>query len=291
MTTLVTGATGFLGQALLAPLAAKDRVVALHRLESKPIATDGVTWVAQNLAAPLRDDLPAAVDVVVHLAQSRRYRDFPDGATDVFEVNAGSALRLLDYARRAGASCVVLASSGAVYAPSPEPIREDAPTAPPSLYATCKLSTEAITRHYTDFFSVQLLRYFFIYGPGQCDMFIPGLVDRVRRRLPVTLRDDTGIHVNPLFVSDAVTATLAATNLSDSGIYNIAGPEVVSLRELATVIGQQLGTAPVFERTDVGTDLVADISRMRSRLGGPVVETREGIARTIAGDPSIASPD
>jgi nucleoside-diphosphate-sugar epimerase len=284
MTTLLTGGTGFLGAALLGPLAAHDDVVALHRPTAAVTDVDGVRWVAQDLAAPLTAEVPDRLDAVVHLAQSRLYREFPESALDIFELNAGAAVRLFDWARRAGVRKFVLASSGAVYVPSPEPLREEDALAPSNLYATCKLAAEHAAVHYGDYFDIAILRYFFIYGPGQRNMFIPGVVSRVVSGSPVSLSSETGIRVNPVFVEDAVAATLAALTTSGVTAYNVAGGDVVSLREIAEAIGQLVGQAPSFVRGDASPDLIADIGRMSEALVPPRIGIHEGLARTIAAD-------
>src|SRR5689334_15070201 len=140
MTILVTGATGFLGQAILPLLAQRDDVVALQRPGSEAPDGNGVRWIAQDLTAPLTGDLPDRIDAVFHLAQSRRYREFPDGAVDVMEVNTMATTRLLDYCRRAGGETFVYASSGAVNGAGPKPISEDDAPAPPNLYGVSKLA-------------------------------------------------------------------------------------------------------------------------------------------------------
>jgi UDP-glucose 4-epimerase len=282
MTTLLTGGTGFLGTALLRPLAASDDVVALHRPATPPTQVEGVRWIAQDLAAPLVAELPDRLDAVVHLAQSRLYRQFPESALDIFELNTGAAVRLFDYARRSGARKFVLASSGAVYVPSLEPLREADPLAPSNLYATCKLAAEHAAVHYGDYFDVAILRYFFIYGPGQRDMFIPGVINRILGDLPVSLSSDVGIRVNPVFVEDAVAATLAALEPSGVAAYNVAGPEVVSLREMAETIGELVGRTPTFAAGNAAPDLIAGIDRMTAVLVPPRIGMRDGLGRSVA---------
>src|ERR1700690_488008 len=282
MTTLLTGGTGFLGTALLEPLAARDEVVALHRPQTPPTHQDGVRWIAQDLAGPLVEELPDRLDAVVHLAQSRLYREFPESALDIFELNTGAAVRLFDYARRSGARKFVLASSGAVYVPSSEPLREADALAPSNLYATCKLAAEHAAVHFGDYFDVAILRYFFIYGPGQRDMFIPGIVNRVINGSPVRLSSETGIRVNPVFVDDAVAATLAALEPIGVSAYNVAGPEVVSLRDMANMIGELVGQQPTFVSGDAAPDLIADVELMSTALGPPSTSVREGLQRTVA---------
>jgi len=282
MTTLLTGGTGFLGAALLESLAARDELVAVHRPTTPPLPVAGVRWVAQDLAGPLVAELPDKVDAIVHLAQSRLYREFPEAALDIFELNTGAALRLFDYARRVGVRKFVLASSGAVYVPGSRPLREHDPLAPSNLYATCKLAAEHAAVHFGDYFDVAILRYFFIYGPRQRDMFVAGIVNRVLDGRPVSLSSETGIRVNPVFVEDAVVATLAALEASGVAAYNVAGPEVVSLREMATTIGELVGRAPTFVSGDAAPDLVADVERMSAVLAPPRFGIREGLERTVA---------
>ena len=89
-TILMTGAAGLLGSHLVPVLEAEDAdVIAAGR--------DMI-----DLSRPLdRTKLPAKIDAVVYLAQSSRFRECPEGAEDVFQVNTAQVLAMLDYARRA----------------------------------------------------------------------------------------------------------------------------------------------------------------------------------------------
>src|SRR5262249_22562463 len=107
MRVLVTGATGLIGSALVERLARSSEVFALGRTSG--LELEGVDWIRGDLSEPLDPaTLPAKVDAVAHLAQSERYRDFPEGALDLFAVNVQSTAALLEYARGAGASAFVL---------------------------------------------------------------------------------------------------------------------------------------------------------------------------------------
>lgn len=280
MTVVVTGGTGFLGSALLELLAQRDDVVALHRPGAEPPAMAGVRWLAQDLAAPLGADLPQAADAVIHLAQSRRYREFPEGVRDVFAVNAGGTVELLDYARRSGAKAFTYASSGAVYASGPEPVRETDTPRPGDFYAASKLAGELATEQYRSLLNAHVLRFFFIYGPGQANMFIPGLLGRLRDEKQVTLAGVDGIHVNPIFVDDAATAVAATLDLAESTTLNVAGPDVVSIRDIAALGARLLGSTPRFVLDQPQPDLVASIERLRSLGAAPTVSFDEGLRRT-----------
>jgi nucleoside-diphosphate-sugar epimerase len=281
VTVVVTGATGFLGSALLPLLAAHGDVVALHRPSVQPPPHPGVRWLAQDLAAPLGGNLPATADAVVHLAQSRLYREFPEQAIDVYAVNTAMTVQLLDYARRAGAGAFVYASSGAVYASGPAPVTEGDTPRPGNFYAASKLAGELATEQYRGLLRAHVLRFFFIYGPGQRNMFIPGVLARVREGQEVTLAGPDGIHVNPVYVDDAAAAVAATLDLDESTTLNVAGPDVVSVRDIAEIGGRLLGREPAFATGDPQPDLVATIDRLRAVGAAPTVSVQEGLRRTV----------
>lgn len=283
-TVLVTGGTGLLGRAVLERLAGSAQLVALHRPGTDPPTIAGVEWIAQDLAAPLRSDLPAQLDAVLHLAQSRRHRDFPDGAVDTFEINAAATVRLLDLCRRAGGRRFVHASSGAVYAPGPEPLREDDAPAPPSFYGHAKLAAERAVQAFGGCFEVAILRFFFVHGPLQdAGAFVPGLAARIRAGEPIELRGPDGMRCNPIAVEDAAAAVEAAWSGEGAvGVVNVAGSEVLALRALGERIGRRIGIPPRYvERPGTG-DLVADVAHMHRLLGPPQMPLDEALARTLS---------
>jgi len=284
MRVLVTGGAGFTGRALLRALAQRgDTVYAVHRPGGgQPEALDGVEPVAQDLAAALGPGLPGALDAVVHLAQSSRYRDFPEGAADVFEVNAAATARLLDWARTARAESFVYASSGAVYAAGPEPAREEQVAASPSnFYAASKRCGELACEGFRGHLNAHVLRFFFIYGPGQEAMFVPGILDRIRAGDEVSLAGERGIHVNPVYVDDAVAAILGTLAAPESMTLNVGGPDVVSLRELADLAGTLLGRKPHYVVGDPRPDVLGSIERLREAGLEPRVPFAEGLERTV----------
>ena len=181
MRILLTGGTGFLGGRVVERLADDHELFGLARRAGND---PRVEWIDHDLAEPLRaTELPDSIDTVAHLAQSRRYREFPEGASDVVAVNVRATADLLEWARGAGAARFVFTSTGSVYDPG-EMAREDDPLAPRrggaalSHYVNSKLAAEALVASYTAVFAVTVLRPFWIYGPGQGDMLIAQLARR-----------------------------------------------------------------------------------------------------------------
>jgi nucleoside-diphosphate-sugar epimerase len=286
---VVTGATGLIGSHLVRDLLQDWEVVALSR---SPVPADlrdrGLRHVPVDLSQPWETSvLPDQVDAVIHLAQSEHYREFPNLAESLFSVNTFSTLKLLDYARQHGASSFVLASTGGVYGTGNQPFSEDGPVTTGrqlGFYSDSKLCSELMAHNYRAYFSVMTLRFFFVYGPDQRPtMLIPRLVSSVREGKPIQLQGPDGLRINPIHVEDAVRAIRNALGQTDSHVVNVAGPTVLSLRQIGEQIGQILGRTPQFDVNAAATpgDLIADIARMSSLLWAPQISFEEGVSRFI----------
>jgi UDP-glucose 4-epimerase len=261
MNILLTGAGGLIGRHLLMSAQGPDRIWALSRSATAQPGT--AQAIVADLADPsFVDRLPRSIDTVVHLAQSSAYRDFPDGAVDVFDVNVGSTARLLDWGRRIGIERFVLASAGGAGRATDTPL---------AYYLASKRSAELLAGGYRSCFDVVTLRFHFVYGRGQRPaMLMPRLIDSVRSGRAISLSGADGIRITPTHVSDAVTAVMGAVRVSGSHAIDVGGPEVLSIRAIASTIGRKLGIPPVFHPDDrPADDVIADLSAMRALLGAP----------------------
>jgi nucleoside-diphosphate-sugar epimerase len=282
---LITGASGFIGGHVLRGLPAGVEVIALgrHRPEAASSVAD---WIEHDLTGPLNADrLPGQIDAIVHLAQSQVYREFPQRAIEIFGVNVDGTLRLLEYARQSGAQQFVFASSGGIYRPSRHKIAEADPIEPPNFYLASKSAAELLMRSYEPFFRLAMLRFFFVYGPGQQPgMLVPALVRKIMNREPVTIEGKPGLRINPIYVTDAVRAVVAALELPVTSHINVAGDEEVTITDLVTLIEEVTGKTSVIQYTSTEreSDLVADTTRMKDVLGvSPRVSLVDGLRQTV----------
>lgn len=281
---VITGASGLLGSFLI-PQLNEYEVFALGT--SKPSTNPShCHHIPIDLnAADFERHLPDSIDTVIHLAQSNHFKDFPEKAKDIININTLSTIRLLDYARQAKAKSFIYASSGAVYGTPAAVCKEDTPLIldpKKGLYYASKLSSEMFVESYSSFMKTVLLRFFFIYGPGQRkNMLIPRLVQSVEEGKPISLQGPQGMRINPIYAADAADAVKNALSIPQSATINVAGSEVLSLKQIGEAIGVCIDKEPCFEinHSTPPIDLIGDVAKMNQLLAIPKVKFAEGIQK------------
>ncbi|HUK66240.1 MAG TPA: NAD-dependent epimerase/dehydratase family protein [Anaeromyxobacteraceae bacterium] len=187
MRVLLTGATGFIGSALVQALVERgDRVRAIVRASSRTGLLErlGVERVLCDLSD--REGLLAAVqgaEVVFHVAGAvkvLRPRDFLRVNTE------GTRLVAEACARASSPPRLVYLSSLAAAGPSAldRPRREEDPEAPVSLYGYSKLEGERAVREFAGRVKASIVRPPIVYGRGDCE-FLPLLARMARVGLSV----------------------------------------------------------------------------------------------------------
>ncbi len=269
MKILLTGGSGYIGRNLLRLWNGNHEVYALSRQKPDSDETKGIQWIETDLEKGFSaNELPKTIDAVVHLAQARAR--FPAEAKELFTVNV--------------ASTFIMASSGNVYTLGTKPHGENETLNAPDFYATTKQLSETILHGYKDYFTVINLRLFAPYGPGQIQRMIPTIIEKVRAGQPVTLNNNGQPRTNPIYIDDLVSVFDQTLRLTGFQTINVAGPDIVSIEDLARLAGAALGREPFFERHSVPAvwDLIGDISRMHS-LFRPTswIKPSEGIRRVV----------
>ena len=287
----MTGATGFIGSRLVPLLIANGHdVVAVGRDAARLERFAGAEAVVGDLTDPrVGDAFPRRVDAIVHLAQANAPR--PTEA-QLFGVNTDGTANLLDYAHSADASSFVFASSGSVYGGANTPLRETDPPRPNDSYARSKLAAEDLVRKHGGSMRACILRLFAPYGPGQENRLIPELVARVRAGRPVILRGGGRPRLTPIYVDHVVDVLDQAVTAGDEMLVNVAGDEILSIRDMAETIGRVVGSEPHFEEApDEGQeDLIGDTTTLRRHflLPDSFVSFEQGMAAMVAEEAAAA---
>ncbi len=230
MRWLVTGATGFIGTALVERLLKRgDAVRALVRDPSRAteLRTMGAEIVRGDVGQP--ESLAGAVpdvDAVVHLAGLVKAVT----RQELFGVNAEGTRSLAEAVRAAkggGRPRLVLVSSLAAAGPSElgHPRSERDPPAPVSLYGQSKLAAEEILGSMADEVDSSIVRPPIVYGPRDKE-FLPSLFQLAKAGL--VLKSGLGQkHYSIIHVDDLVDLVVAVATSGErvssasvgSGVY------------------------------------------------------------------------
>ena len=284
---LVTGGAGFIGHHLAHALVARGDAVtvlddfSMGRRENIPAAARVVEGDIRDPAA-VRAALEG-VDAVLHEAAIVSIRASVEHFVRDAEVNLMGTLNLLQQMAGRPIRRAVLASSMAVYAdrPLPEPLAEDAPTAPIAPYGVAKLAAE----RYWHLMGAQtgvpttVLRYFNTYGPNQTFTPYVGVITIFVRRLlagqaPVIFGDGEQRR-DFVHVDDIVRANLGVLDAPDDAVvgrvFNVGTGHATSVNEIAAGLIAVLapGTEPAYAPAQAGElrNAIADPSALRAALG------------------------
>jgi UDP-glucose 4-epimerase len=280
---LVTGAAGFVGQAVVRTLLrAGHQVTALVRCTEPAFPPD----VRVCRAELPDDDLRAAVsdvDGVCHLAGATRVRESFEDPVGHFRVNVGGTVALLSALERVNRPVrLVFASTAAVYGTSDgRPMREDQPVHPESPYADSKRAAELAVHWQAKAgrLGAVTLRAFnlagAVAGHGDPDLtrLVPKLVAVAAGREPVMEINGDGTAVRDfLHVGDFAAAALAALRCCEPGthrIYNVSGARA-SVAEVIGAVREVSGVdIPVRHRPPRPEPavVVGDSGRIQQELG------------------------
>jgi UDP-glucose 4-epimerase len=296
MTTLVTGATGFIGQNLLRELLRRgNSVIALSRLPRR--GDDGheklLSWRLVPKTAPEWLELLKQVSTVYHLAWSSLPQS--SNADPLFDAsdNILGTLQLLEAAKKIGNLRFVFASSGGtVYGILRSvPANELHGTNPRCAYGISKLAVEKYLDLHHELWGLDgvALRIANAYGPGQHIGRNFGAIStfaaHVAAHEPVEIFGDGSIIRDYIYIDDLVAAFIAAGNhRGGPTVMNIGSGVGKSLNDIVAALRQ------VYKRVDVnyrpGRDLdvpvsILDISLATTTLKWrPCTSFEVGVERT-----------
>lgn len=240
--TIITGATGFLGGAIARRLLHDgERVIALGRDRARlaALAEAGAETCALDLATD--DPLPSlrASDMIHCAALSS-----PWGRRADFErANITGTRRALLLALDAGAGRFVHISSPSVYFrfADQDGVSEDMPLPPPvNTYARTKAASEKLVLAAPGLSSV-VLRPRGLYGPGDTAL-LPRMLRAAAAR-PLPLMRGGRAATDLTYVDDVASAAITALRAPSlpSRVYNVSGGEILSIRSVASRVGELAG--------------------------------------------------
>lgn len=250
LTVLITGATGFIGSALIKRLLRENVRITAAVLEGEDAGLLP-TEVERVIVQPLSESCDYStylqhVDIVIHLAA--RVHIMQDTATDSLQefrkVNLYGTERLARQAAQTGVKRFVFISTVKVLGEETvAPYREDAALAPLDPYGVSKAEAESALWRIAEEtgLEVSIIRPPLVYGPGVKANFFQ-LMSIVSRKVPLpfaSIRNKRSF----VFVGNLADAlAICATNQNAAGqAYLVSDGEDVSTPKLIQLVAAALG--------------------------------------------------
>ncbi|HYW31705.1 MAG TPA: UDP-glucuronic acid decarboxylase family protein [Gemmatimonas sp.] len=302
MRVLITGGAGFLASHLT------DRFL---RDGHEVVGMDNfITGSADNIAhlagnprySFIRHDVssfihvPGPLDGVLHLASPASPIDYLEHPIATLKVGSLGTHNALGVAKAKGAR-FFLASTSEVYGdplvhPQPEEYWGNVnPIGPRSCYDEAKRFAEAITMAYHRYHGLdtRIVRIFNTYGPRmrpQDGRVVSNFIVQALCGEPITIYGDGSQTRSFCYVEDEVEGLYRLFMNGDSQPTNIGNPVEFTVKELAEMVLEQIGTESEIVYRDLPVDdpkvRQPDITRAETMLGWtPKVPLAEGLARTI----------
>ena len=289
MKILIIGANGLLAKNLVDSLSREHKVYASIRnqKEVKFSKNENITTIESDLSNFETSCLPENIDAVYYLAQSNRFREFPNGAQDMTEVNILTPIKVATWASEHKVKTFIYASTGGVYTRTKDLVYESDTIDSSEIngfYPSSKFCAEVLLKNYETFFETFIIaRPFFIYGFGQTEtMLIPRLIDNIKKDNSISLSGNDGIRINPIYVSDAVKAFESMLKVKGSYVFNIAGDEILSLKDICLIIGNIISKEPLFTHNQQNSnDLIGNTELMKKYLCKPQISFKVGISKMV----------
>lgn len=221
MSILVTGASGFIGQAIVKALSSDDRVIAL---KSQDINLIRPTATQQLVELMTQEQVTDVIHLAARVCTAQNKMDL-----HLFEDNKLMGIHVIEAARKIKLKSFIHASTMAVY-----PVKDgacDETTAPnpaingDGLYGLAKWHVEQVADFYLlKYMPVVHLRMTQVFGPGmRVDRIFPSMIQEIRDKNTVSVYGLGERITNFIHINDVVSTFKYIWRSPKAGVYNLGG--------------------------------------------------------------------
>lgn len=242
-----------------------------------------IYWDCNSYGQRIPDVDFSKYDVVLHLAMNRDPFNFPKNAEETYNIVVNSTFHMLQECKKQGVGKFIVMSSPDAIGYNLDVIEETTNTYNPTrFYDAAKGAMETIVNGFRiEGYKASIVRPFHPYGGAGSERF---LVERLFRNVinneSIAIEEEEGILMNPVYITDLIEGLELVIKSNSSGTFNLAGPEVVSLRMLIQMFEDEVKEfAMVVENgKPIATNHTGIFRRAEMLLGyKPKIGLKEGI--------------
>lgn len=242
MTVVITGSSGFLGNALVKMFYEKNiKVICLVRKESTLIDSDELTFIRyeSKLCAPdvIQKLIEFKPDVFIHCAWKGTFGKERNESFQLTE-NIPLTIDSVLLANAIGCKQWIGTGSQAEYGVKDHQIFEDEVCDPQTLYGKAKLTSGILSLELCRQLNIKGIwnRIFSLYGPGDnANYFIPYIVNSIKNNNVPELTSCEQ-HWDYLYIDDAAEAFYRQIESNCEGLFNICNGETLVLKDIVMMI-------------------------------------------------------
>jgi nucleoside-diphosphate-sugar epimerase len=240
---LITGVNGLIGQELASQLI-KNGIEFFRGIDivDLPASPPNIIFFKGDINHP-PESLFEGIDTVIHLASVMGVEYTEQNPLQTLETITNGTRRMLELSSKYGVSRFIMTSSSEVYGDIPDqPLSEDGPVSPKSVYGSAKLTAEYLCRafHQETGLNYTIVRIFNAFGKKQSNKFvIPLFIEKAIKGEPVEIFGDGNQTRSFCHVSDvaAYILKIMELNSTQNNTYNIGDPRNnITIYELASKI-------------------------------------------------------
>lgn len=294
---LLTGSTGFLGSHVLDKLVRQGYNVAILKRSWSD------TWRINHLLEKVEVfnlDLMSLEKIfqftkpeyVIHLATMYSKFDSDADMDNMYKSNVLFPSEILEIGMKYGLKGFFNTGTFFEYDCTQQPINENNRVSPFNLYAQTKLDFELILKSYSEKIHINTFRIFSPYGGKDNHKLIPMLIQKALSKQTIQLSDGMqkldfiyAVDVANAYI-DALKVMICREELGSYNVYNLGSGVPISVREVVSVIEQNLGEhLDVIWGSPSTVDIpiaYADLSKIKKELSwAPSYTIHQGIANVI----------
>ena len=187
-----------------------------------------------------------------------------------FKTNVEGTKKIFDALKINKIKRLIYFSTGTVVSGYDTPMNENMTPSPPNVYSVTKHLAEKEIKNYSEFFDSIVIRPFFVYGPNtRHNRLVYNLITNISKKNTINLNKNAKPKINPIYIDDVIQIIqLLVENKNNISFdcINIAGNEVVSIKELAEKISKILKTSIVFKESENNSkNIIADITKLKEK--------------------------